>query len=175
MRLVGLFRSYIGNCRAASTVEFVLTFPLFFFFILVIAEIGLFFFATSVVEQGVHNYSRQLALKLKREKITTYSHGIGEEIGTYIGPRLVKSYKFEIGQATGHVDLSKPLKRSWVDRKFATDRNVPLYLRVVVSRPTVLHGLFRPIWRVIGNPKNGGLFSEIDILIVIPFTSNPQQ
>lgn len=174
MKLVRLFQNYLGNCRAASAVEFVLTFPFFILFILVIAEIGLFYFATSAVEQGVHNYSRQLALSVKRDRGITYVYGVRDEIAKFVGPRLIKSFQFEIGHATGDVDLSKPLTRSWVDQKFSVDRNVPLYLRVVVMRPSFFYGIFRRLWRIIGDPQIGGLFSPIDVLIVIPFPLSAQ-
>lgn len=169
MRIVRWMRAYLKNSSAASAVEFVLVFPWFIFFVLVIIEIGLFFYTTSTVEQAVHNYSRIVAELDQRGRTRDHRRAIEEEILSFVGRGLVNSFRFELGYARPDSNFTKQLTMNWVDPKFLEDRQTPFYLRVVVQRPSFVYGVFRPLWALIGDPAIGGIFSPIDVLIVNPF------
>ena len=162
------FCAYMRDTRAAAAVELALTFPFFALFFVLILEIALFFFATSAVEQGVFNYSRYLNQMTTLQRTKTFRDNITHEILQFVGSPLIASIKFEIGPATPGTNFGRPLQINQVD-DFIADKKKPIYLRVVAERRKFTYAMFRPVWDIISNPANGGLFSPIDILVVIPW------
>ena len=166
-RLKTKFHLYCRQTRGFAAIELALTFPFFMFFLLLIVEVSLYFFATSAVEKGVHNYSRQLVEMTRRGTTASHEDQIEKEIAQFVGPRLVKSVRFAAGQVTTQTNFEAPLRRSHLDRSYLQNRDQPLYFRVVVERPMIAQHILKPFWDQITH-KNG-LIADIDILIVVPY------
>lgn len=162
------FFDYCCDRKAAAAVEVALTFPFFALFILIMIEVSLFFFASSAVHQGVFDYSRRLTSMNSKGKIKFHQDGIEKDILEFVGKPLIKSIKFEVGPVTPTTDFRKTLKQNSV-QDFVKDKSQPIYLRVVAQRQNFTYGMFKYVWNAICDPKNGGLFSEIDVLVVIPW------
>lgn len=172
LRRIGIeSRAYRGDTRAAAAVELALTFPFFMLFVSMIMEFTMFYFATSGVEQGVFDYSRRLVEMNTKGKRSDHRRELGAEIAEFVGTAFIAKIRYEIGPATENADFTKKLSKS-VLKDFVSDKSQPVYLRVVATRRTFTYDMFRPVWDIVSNPDNGGLFSDIDILVVIPW---PQQ
>lgn len=169
MRNRAKIADYALDTRGASAVEFVLVFPWFIFFVLLILEIGLFFFATSTVEQAVHNYSRKIIELQQKGRARDHAIALRDEITVFLERSQFKSFRFELGYATPTTNFSRKVTRNRLDPKFLEDRTTPFYLRMVVQRPSFVRSVFEPLWAVVGDSEIGGLFSPIDILIINPF------
>lgn len=162
------FACYRRDSRASATVELVLTLPLFILFILVTVEVALYYFVSSSVQQGAFAYSRQLADAQRTGRVTAHRDAIRAEILQFFDRRLIKTMNFEIGPVTETTDFTRPLTGDAV-RNFIGNRTGAYYLRVVVQRQSVSYGVFKPVWDVISDPQKGGMFSKIDVFVVIPW------
>ena len=165
--------NYLGDTRAAAAVELALTMPFFLIFIAVIIETAVFFFATSAVEQGMFNYSRKLTAMTRTARTVTLQAGVDKDLYAFVSPYLVKSFLFEIGPATAETDFTKELKSNRVI-DFTKDKTKPVYLRVVAERQSYTYKTMSFVWNAISPKPKTGLFSPIDILVVIPFPIEEQ-
>lgn len=166
--------TYIRNCRGATAVELALTFPFFLLILMVILETTMFFFASSNAEQAVHNHSRRLILMTSRPLQNDTAAIIENEIAGLINPSYFRSFQFAIDTATPTTDFNRPLRWNYVGRFYLARKDQPLYFRVVFQRNRFTYQFLRPFWRLMGNPRMGGLYSPIDILIVLPFPPSDQ-
>ncbi len=164
----GPWVSFLADTRAVAAVEVALTMPFFLIFAAVLIETAVFFFATSGVEQGIFNYSRRLTAMTKTERARTLRKSVDADLREFANSYLIKSFRFEIGPATGTADFNKPLSKSRVV-DFTTDRSKPVYLRVVAQRRTFTRESLSFVWDAISPNNQTGLFAPIDILVVIPF------
>lgn len=160
--------AYRGDTRAAAAVELALTFPFFLLFISILMELTVFHFATSGVEQGVFDYSRRLIEMTDKGQRRIHRDQLNRELLKFVGGPLIAKVRFDIGSATEKTNFSKKLTGNQL-QDFVADKTKPVYLRVVATRRTFVYGMFQPVWDVITNPANGGLFSDIDVLVVIPW------
>ena len=168
------FNTYIRNRRGATAVELALTFPFFLLILMVILETTLFFFASSNAEQVVHNHSRRLILMTSRPSQKDTSVAIENEIAELINPSYFRSFRFAIDTATPTTDFKRSIRQNHVGRFYLNKKDQPLYFRVVFQRNQFTYQFLRPIWRLIGNPRLGGLYAPIDVLIVLPFPPSDQ-
>lgn len=163
-----MFHAFICDTRAASAVEVALTMPFFLIFVAVILETATFFFANAAVEQAMFNYSRLLPTMARTARTATIQEAMDKELRNFVGPYLIKSFKFEIGPATGVTDFNKVLTANKVT-EFTKDKSKPIYFRVVATRRTFTRKSLSYVWNAISPSKDTGLFTPIDVLIVIPF------
>lgn len=174
MSICRRFNAYIRNRRGATVVELALTFPFFLLIIMVILETTLFFFASSNAEQAVHNHSRRLILMTSRPMQKDTAATIENELAELINPSYFRSFRFAIDTATPTTDFNRPLRWNYIGPSYLTKKDQPLYFRVVFQRNRFTYQLLRPFWRLMGDPQMGGLYSPIDILIVLPFPPSDQ-
>ncbi len=114
MRFSIPFQNYVRDRKAAAAVEFVLVFPWFIFFVLLTAELGLFFFTSSTVEQAIHNYSRKIATMEVRQLTAAHADAIEQEILTFVGaeyPPIVQSWRRNWDRITPFFDYSPEIRR----------------------------------------------------------------
>ena len=166
----GLCLNWLDYCRdrrGVASVEMALTFPFFFFLVVLIVEVSFFFYPSTTVERGVHNYSRRLVEMTQRGTTARHADAIADEISRFVGARFVKSLVFAAGQVTPTTNFSKTLNRNQLDRSYLRNTQDPLYFRVVVKRQALSHTTLKPLWDAIA--ESGGMLADLDLLIVVPY------
>lgn len=166
-------RRYAQDRKGATAVEVAFTMPFFIMILLVLFEATIFFFASSNAEQALHNYSRNLVLMANAGRTSDHIKNIKKELETLINPKYFLKLTIDVDTATSTSDFTKKLTASTVAPSAFKDKTKPIYVRAVFERRQFSYGIFEPLWRVIGDSDIGGLFSPIDLLIVIPFPTEP--
>lgn len=172
-RLRAVAAGYGRDTKAAAAVELALTLPFFLIFILVMMELAVYFFASSAVTQGVFDYSRRLIHATEKGKKKVHRDLIKTEILKFVGSPLIARIRYEIGPVTDKTDFAKSITNNGL-KDFTADHSQPVYLRVLATRRTFTYQMFKPVWDVVTDKKNGGLFSDIDVLVVIPWPAEDQ-